>query len=60
MLYMVVEHFQADAAPEIYRRARESGRQLPTGLVYVDSWVDLEFDRCFQLMRTNDAAALMK
>ena len=54
MLYMVIEYFNAGAAPEIYRRARTRGRQLPPGLEYVDSWVDLEYSRCFQLMRTDD------
>ena len=54
MLYMVIEHFHPGAAPEIYRRAREGGRRMPPGLEYVDSWVDLEYSRCFQLMRTAD------
>jgi Domain of unknown function (DUF3303) len=52
MLYMVIEYLNAGAAPEIYRRARERGRQLPEGLEYLDSWVDLDYFRCFQLMRT--------
>ncbi len=56
MLYMVVERFKHGAAAEIYRRARDRGRQLPAGLEYIDSWVDLEFSRCFQLMRTDDPA----
>jgi len=56
VLYMVIEYFNAGAAPEIYRRARERGRQLPPGLEYVDSWVDLDYLRCFQLMRTDDRA----
>jgi len=34
--------------------ARDLGRQLPPGLEYVDSWVDLDYARCFQLMRTED------
>ena len=54
MLYMVVEHFNEGAAPEIYRRARDKGRMLPDGLEYVASWVDLEFKTCYQLMRTDD------
>ena len=29
---------------------------LPEGLKYVDSWVEENFDRCFQLMETEDAA----
>ena len=56
MLYMVIEHFKPGAAPDIYRRARERGRQIPPGLEYVESWVDLEYSRCFQLMRTDDVA----
>jgi hypothetical protein len=55
MLFMVVEHFNPGAAAEIYRRARERGRMMPAGLEYVDSWVDLEYSRCFQLMRSDDA-----
>ena len=51
---MVIEYFNAGAAPEIYRRARERGRQLPAGLEYVHSWVDVDYFRCFQLMRTED------
>jgi len=47
MLYMVIEYFNAGAAAEIYRRARDRGRQLPAGLEYVDSWVDLNYFRCF-------------
>jgi len=56
MLYMVVERFKPGAAPAVYHRARERGRQLPPGLEYIDSWVDLDCSRCFQLMRTDDAA----
>jgi hypothetical protein len=56
MLYMVIERFNDGAAPEIYRRARDRGRLLPPGLEYVDSWVDLDYKFCFQLMRTEDPA----
>ncbi|HZR82232.1 MAG TPA: DUF3303 family protein [Candidatus Binatia bacterium] len=56
MLYMVVEHFNPGAAPEIYRRARERGRMLPDGLEYVSSWVSRDFSTCWQLMRTDDPA----
>jgi hypothetical protein len=56
MLYMVIEHFRAGSAPEVYRRFRERGRMAPAGLRYVTSWVDLEFERCFQVMETDDEA----
>lgn len=54
MLYMVIEHFHDGAAPEIYRRARDKGRMLPGSLEYVASWVALDFQTCYQLMRTDD------
>jgi len=54
MLYMVIEHFKPGAAPEIYRRARQKGRMMPDGLEYVSSWVDLGYETCYQLMRTDD------
>lgn len=51
---MVVEHFKdGDAAP-VYRRFRERGRLAPAGLIYVSSWVDENFRRCFQIMETAD------
>ena len=58
MLYMVIEYFNAGAAPAIYRRARDQGRQLPPGLEYVESWVEHDYFRCFQLMRTDDPSLL--
>jgi hypothetical protein len=58
MLYMVLERFKPGAAPEIYRRLRATGRHLPDGLEYVASWVDLRFETCYQLMKTDDRALL--
>lgn len=29
---------------------------LPDGLKYLNSWVEENFDRCFQLMETDDAS----
>ena len=58
MLYMVVEHFKdGDAAP-VYRRFRERGRLAPAGLSYVSSWVDERFQRCFQIMETEERKLL--
>jgi hypothetical protein len=53
---MVIEHYRPGRAPEIYRRFRERGRMAPQGLRYVASWVDLKFERCFQVMETQDEA----
>jgi hypothetical protein len=56
MLFMVIEHFRPGRAAEIYRRFREHGRMAPEGLRYVASWVDLKYERCFQVMETDDPA----
>jgi hypothetical protein len=58
MLYMVIERFKPGAAPAIYRRLHEEGRHLVDGLEYVASWVDLDFNTCWQVMRTDDRARL--
>ncbi len=59
MLYMVIERYVSGPRP-VYQRAATSGRMLPEGLRYVDSWVadDGTMDRCFQLMETGDPALL--
>ena len=55
MLFMVIERFGGrDAAAAVYRRLRERGRMLPEGLRYLDSWVEPDFGRCFQLMECQD------
>ena len=54
MFYMVIEHFKNRDAEAVYRRFQEKGRMLPDGLRYVNSWVEENFDRCFQLMECDD------
>ncbi|GGE30478.1 hypothetical protein GCM10011360_18110 [Primorskyibacter flagellatus] len=56
MLYMVIEHFQGSDPLPVYRRLRDAGRDLPDGLRYVDSWMEVGLGRCFQLMETDDPA----
>ena len=55
MLFMVIERFRdQDAAVAVYDRFREKGRMLPDGLKYVDSWVEVNQRRCFQLMECDE------
>ena len=58
MLYMVIERFKNRDAKAVYRRFREKGRMAPDGLTYVESWVETNFDRCFQLMECEDVRFL--
>ena len=55
MLFIVIEKFRNRDARAVYKRSQEKGRMLPDGLKYVDSWVEANFDRCFQLMECDDA-----
>jgi hypothetical protein len=54
MLFMVIERFRDDDMVPVYRRLRDGGRSLPEGLEYIDSWIEPNFSRCFQLMRCDD------
>ena len=60
MLFMVIERFADNDMVPIYRRLAQAGRQLPDGLTYVDSWIEANFSRCFQLMECSDAALLQE
>jgi hypothetical protein len=60
MLFMVIERFKDRDAKPVYRRLRDEGRSLPDGLKYVGSWVEVNFDRCFQLMECDDARLLQE
>jgi hypothetical protein len=55
---MVIERFKD--AKAVYRRVREKGRMFPEGLKYVGSWVEANYDRCFQLMECDDATLFQR
>ena len=58
MLFTVIERFKD--AKAVYRRLREKGRMQPEGLKYVGSWVEANYNRCFQLMECDDASLFQK
>jgi hypothetical protein len=60
MLFMVIERFRNRDAKAVYRRFREQGRGAPEGLAYVGSWIETNFDRCFQIMECDDARLLQQ
>ncbi len=51
---MVVERFRNQDPRAIYERFHQRGRMMPEGLRYVSSWVETNFDRCFQVMECED------
>ena len=60
MLFMVIERFRDSDMLPVYERVRERGRGLPEGLTYIDSWIEPNFSRCFQLMECADARLLQE
>ena len=60
MLFMVIETFpNCDPVP-IYKHLRDAGRGLPDGLKYVNSWIEPNFRRCFQVMECDDLRLLQE
>ncbi len=57
---MVIERFRPGAKARVYARFRQKGRMLPAGLTYLDSWLEKDGDRCFQLMETRDPALFVE
>jgi len=60
MIFMVIEHFKNRDAKAVYDRLRDKGRMIPEGLNYVASWTESNYDRCFQVMESQDIALLQK
>lgn len=51
---MVIETFRSGCKDLVYKRFEEKGRLLPQGLNFVESWLEKDGKRCFQLMETNN------
>ena len=54
--YMVIETFLPACKEQVYERFHTQGRMLPKGLVYLNSWLERNGDRCFQLMETDQVS----
>lgn len=57
---MIVERFKDRDPQPIYKRFAEQGRMNLEGLIYHASWIEGNFDRCFQLMECEDLSVLQK
>lgn len=57
---MVIEKFKNHDARAVYRRFLEKGRLMPEGLIYRESWIEANFERCFQLMECENVSLLQE
>ncbi|HEV3138302.1 MAG TPA: DUF3303 family protein [Pirellulales bacterium] len=60
MLFMVIEKFRNQDAKAVYRRFRDQGRMMPDGLKFVNSWVEADLGRCFQVMECDDITLIQR
>ena len=60
MLFMIIERFRDHDMLPVYKRVRDQGRRIPDGLKYIDSWVEPNFARCFQLMECDDLTLIQE
>jgi hypothetical protein len=58
--YMVIETIRPGCKSRVYERFYSRGRMLPDNLKYIDSWLEHNGERCFQLMETNEPATFDK
>ena len=58
--YMVIERFKDGDAKRVYERLYSTGRGLPEGLHFVESWLGSTDDICWQIMETDDPATFDK
>lgn len=48
--YIIVERFHKGKVSTLYQRFDERGRMLPTGVNYINSWINETVTVCYQLM----------
>lgn len=60
MPFMAIERFRDRDAQAVWRKPRDGGRGLPDGLCHVGSWIEANFDRCFQVMDCDDPLLLQE
>lgn len=53
MTYMIIETFKQGKVKEIYQHLEEKGRMQPVGLTYINSWIDENMEKCYQVMETD-------
>lgn len=57
---MVVERYKDRNYKAVYSRFYEKGRMMPDGLSYLGSWVETNYDRCFQLLECDKPSLLQE
>jgi len=57
---MIIEHYKPGKAEEIYSRFREKGRMLPAEVEFIDSWVEENLQKCYQVMKSESIQGIQE
>jgi len=58
MTYLIIEHFHSGKLKDMYERFEKKGRMMPEGVVYINSWIDMEVKTCYQVMESESEEKL--
>lgn len=50
--YMIIENYKPGKTEEIYRRFSEKGRMMPQGIEFINSWIEENLQKCYQVMKS--------
>lgn len=56
--YMIIETFRPGCKAAVYERLGREGRLMPDGLAYLNSWLEKDGDRCFQLVEATNSSLI--
>ena len=53
MLYLIIERFKTGKVKMMYERFDKTGRMLPDGVRFINSWINEDITTCYQVMESN-------
>ena len=53
MLFMIIEKIHPGKVKTLYQRFAEKGRLMPESVNYINSWVDMKINTCYQVMESD-------
>ncbi len=56
--FMIIENYKPGKTEEIYNRFKEKGRMIPEGVEFVDSWIEENLQKCYQVMRSESESGI--
>ncbi len=58
--FLVIETYKRGKTAAIYERFSKKGRMMPQKVEYVDSWVEENLQKCYQVMKSESLDTLLE